>query len=336
MKSRHTSGVRAFDFVATMFHMQTELTHLPPRKRSELERVVTLIFEYFDAATAEYAKDWKKKGRLNKILLYGSHARGSWIHEPHTEKGYRSDFDILVIVNNKRLTDPKFWHALETHLQKEFTNNAMRTPVSLIVHSLQEVNNDLAQGRYFFVDIAREGVILYESDSKALRKPIPKSPSDALALAKEYYDSWYPDAAEFYDDFKSNLEKGRLRKAAFELHQCVEQLYHTILLVMTLYTPHSHNIRHLRHLAEQIDRRFVHVWPTDTRRLDTMFNKLKEAYVKARYSKRYAISADALLWLGEQTGELARVTKDVCGERLAQLEADVGASSAHSEMVVRA
>ncbi|EJL33762.1 HEPN domain-containing protein [Novosphingobium sp. AP12] len=313
--------------------MKTDLAHLPPRKRSELERVVTLVFEYFDVATAEHARDWKKKGRINKIILYGSHARGSWVHEPHTIKGYRSDFDILVIVNNKRLTDPKFWYGLETHLQEEFTNTVMRTPVSLIVHSLQEVNNDLAQGRYFFVDIAREGVILYESDTKALRKPIAKTPADALAQAREYYDSWYPDAAEFYDDFKSNLEKGRLRKAAFELHQCVEQLYHTVLLVMTSYTPHSHNIRHLRHLAEQIDRRLVYVWPTDTKRLDTMFSRLKDAYVKARYSKQYYISNETLIWLGKQTEELARVTKDVCCQRIKQLESDVSTSDQICAMV---
>lgn len=315
--------------------MQTDLAHLPPRKRSELERAVTLIFEYFDAANSEYAKDWKKKGRINKIILYGSHARGSWVHEPHTVKGYRSDFDILVIVNNKRLTDPKFWYALETHLQKEFTNNAMRTPVSLIIHSLQEVNNDLAQGRYFFVDIAREGVILYESDSKALRKPIPKTPSDALALAREYYDNWYPDAAEFYDNFEFNLKQSRNANAAFQLHQCVEQLYHALLLVMTLYTPHSHNIRHLRSLAETVDRRLVHVWPMDKKQHETMFNKLKEAYVKARYSKKYVIGTATLVWLGEQTQELARVVKEVCEERLAKL-ADETATSMSLGAAVRA
>lgn len=306
--------------------MKTDLAHLPPRKRSELERVVTLVFEYFDVATAEHARDWKKKGRINKIILYGSHARGSWVHEPHTIKGYRSDFDILVIVNNKRLTDPKFWYGLETHLQEEFTNTVMRTPVSLIVHSLQEVNNDLAQGRYFFVDIAREGVILYESDSKALRKPTPKTPADALALAREYYDNWYPDAAEFFDNFEFNLKLGRNANAAFQLHQCVEQLYHTALLVMTLYAPHSHNIRHLRGIAEMVDRRLVHVWPKDKKQHESMFNKLKDAYVKARYSKRYVIGETTLAWLGEQAQELARVVREICTERLLALENEIPAS----------
>lgn len=51
-----------------------------------------------------------------------------------------------------------------------------------------------------------------------------------------------------------------------------------------------------------------------------MFEKLKEAYVKARYSKHYRINAEELAWLGEQVEELGRVVHAVCSERIAQLE----------------
>jgi hypothetical protein len=56
-------------------------------------------------------------------------------------------------------------------------------------------------------------------------------------LAREYYEEWYPSAGEFFDDFRSNTERGRGKKAAFELHQAAERLYHCALLVLTLYTP---------------------------------------------------------------------------------------------------
>ena len=51
-----------------------------------------------------------------------------------------------------------------------------------------------------------------------------------------------------------------------------------------------------------------------------MFEKLKEAYVKARYSKHYIVSEEELTWLGEQVEELGRVVQTVCSERIAQLE----------------
>jgi predicted nucleotidyltransferase len=51
-------------------------------------------------------QEWKKKGRILKIILYGSYARGGWVDEPHTAKGYQSDFDLLIIVSDKRPRRP--------------------------------------------------------------------------------------------------------------------------------------------------------------------------------------------------------------------------------------
>lgn len=299
---------------------RSDLAHLPRRKAWELERLVEVIFTYFEEATARHATRWKKKGHIRKIILYGSHARGDQVFEPDKGRGYRSDFDILIIVNDKRLTDEAlFWSALRAHLDDEFAGQSGRTPVNFIVHSLQDVNNNLAQGRFFFMDIAREGIILYEDSDKPLRAPVPRTPESALAMAREYFEEWYSDAGEFYDTFKLSLEKERHKNAAFQLHQCVEQLYHTVLLTCTFYTPHVHNIGYLRGEAAKVDRRFVYVWPADNRKQVAMFNKLKDAYVKARYAKHYRISTDELEWLGEQAQELSRVVQLVCSERIAHL-----------------
>ncbi|MBV5271598.1 MAG: nucleotidyltransferase domain-containing protein, partial [Afipia sp.] len=124
------------------------------------------LFEEFQDTTGVGTKDWKKKGRILKVVLYGSYARGGWVDEPHTAKGYQSDFDLLIVVSDKRLTDPvKFWEKAEERLTREFgITKTIRTPVNFIVHTLQEVNDGLAHGRYFFMDVARDGIALYESD----------------------------------------------------------------------------------------------------------------------------------------------------------------------------
>ena len=83
--------------------MRTDLDHLPANKQRELERVKQIIFEEFADSVALATMNWKKKGRIDKIILYGSYARGGWVDEPHTAKGYRSDFDLLIIVSDKRL-----------------------------------------------------------------------------------------------------------------------------------------------------------------------------------------------------------------------------------------
>ncbi|MCM8732392.1 nucleotidyltransferase and HEPN domain-containing protein [Hephaestia sp. GCM10023244] len=301
--------------------MRTGLDHLPASNQRELRMVADTTLDRFEEAHSRAATQWKKKGRLHKIILYGSYARGDWVYEPHTKKAYRSDYDLLIVVNHKRVVDNvDFWESLRATFMGLLEQRQMKVPVGIIVHTRQEFHNALAQGRFFFADVAREGIALYEDDDKPLPKPRPKTPESELALAREYFDQWYPGAGEFYDAFEFNVGKGRPQNAAFQLHQSVEQLYHTALLVSTFYTPHVHNIRHLRNEAAKIDRRFVYVWPEDTHWQRACFNLLKDAYVKARYSKPYRISAEHLAWLGEQAQELARVVRLVCEERIAALE----------------
>ena len=177
--------------------MRTDLDHLPANKQRELERVKQIIFEEFADSIALATMNWKKKGRIDKIILYGSYARGGWVDEPHTAKGYQSDFDLLIIVSDKRLTDRvKYWAKLDERLMREYgLTGTLRTPVNFIVHTIQEVNDGLAHGRYFFMDVARDGIALYEFDDKELHKPKPKTPEQALAMAKEYFDEWFPSAA---------------------------------------------------------------------------------------------------------------------------------------------
>lgn len=50
------------------------------------------------------------------------------------------------------------------------------------------------------------------------------------------------------------------------------------------------------------------------------FNIFNEAYGKARYSKRYQISKEALPWLIERAAHLHDIVKLVCDEHLERLE----------------
>ena len=302
--------------------MRTDLDHLPPAKQRELERVVQILFEEFGAATAIATSAWKKQARILKVILYGSYARGGWVDEPHTAKGYQSDFDLLIIVNHHKLTDRvEFWSGAEDRLNRELAiTKTLRTPVNFIVHSLHEVNDGLSQGRYFFMDIAREGIALYQSDESELAEPKPQTPAQALTLAKEYFAEWLPSAQIFVEGADLFAKKGRLKEAAFQLHQATERYYHCVLLVCTFYTPHVHNLGFLRTQAERIDQRLFEVWPRNAKRERAMFQKLKEAYVKARYSKSFRINEDELAWLSARVEELGRVVEAVCSARLGKLE----------------
>lgn len=305
--------------------MRSDPDHLPPQKQRELERVVAMIFDEFGDALALASNGWKKKARILKVILYGSYARGGWVDEPHTAKGYRSDFDLLIIVNDKRVADRvAYWLKLEERLDRELSiTGALRTPVNFIVHTLQEVNDGLAHGRYFFMDVANDGIALYQSDDTELHTPKPKTATQAHAMAQEYFEEWMPAASGMLQTTRFSIEQGRLKDAAFLMHQSTERLYHCVLLVCTFYTPHVHNLGFLRTQAERIDPRLTYVWPREVKRDRARFEKLKDAYVKARYSKHYRITKEELEWLGIQVEELGRVVHAVCSERIEQLRADI-------------
>jgi predicted nucleotidyltransferase/HEPN domain-containing protein len=301
--------------------MKRSLDHLPEGKRRELHFVLEVIQEGFAKAIAHRTQPRFRSGKLLKIILFGSYARGDWVDDPIGR--YHSDYDLLVVVDHEDLTDvPEFWAKTEDRLLEELSAaKALRTPVSIIYHGIADVNEKLQLGRYFFMDIVREGIVLHEEPGYPLAEPRPLSPDEALRESREYYDEWFASAGEFLDDFRSNLERGRLKKAAFELHQATERFYHCLILVRTLYSPRTHSLNRLRKLAEEQEPRLVEVWPRDSKFERRSYELLRAAYVKARYSRHYRITAEELEWLGSRIDRLQALVRVLCEERIEALAA---------------
>lgn len=302
--------------------MRTDLDHLPAAKQRQLERVVETIFDEFRGAT-ENATGPRKGARILKIILFGSHARGDWVDAPLSANQYKSDFDILIVVSQKELTDrAAYWAKAEERLIRAYTiEKTLHTPVNFIVHSLHEVNDGLSHGRVFFMEVAKDGIALYDADDRELAAPKPKTAQQAAETAREYFEEWMPLATSSQKIYLFCVSQHEYRDAAFNLHQATERLYACLLLTLTFYTPYNHNIAFLRSIAEGLDRRLYGIWPEDNRQDRAMFQKLKEAYTKARYSKHYKISEEELTWLGERVEELGRVVHQVCSDKIAELEA---------------
>lgn len=304
--------------------MKTSLDHLPARKQHELERLVRVIFEEFNDAHG-VPTGQRKMGRILKIVLYGSFARGNWVNEPTIGKGYQSDFDILIIVNQPELTDWfDYWEKVEERLSREREiSSYLNTPVQLIVHTLQEVNDGLSHGRYFFLDIADDGIAIYQADESELARPQPKTPAGALKMAEDYFDDLFPYAMSRFQIARYGMQCGFLRDAAFDLHQTVERLYQCVLLVCTFYTPRAHNINFLRNQAEKVSGLLVDVWPRETKRDRARFEKLKDAYVKGRYSKHFSIDHEELEWLASRIEDLGQAVHKVCAAKIAELRSNL-------------
>ena len=281
-------------FTASLMSVKQSLDQLPETKRRELAHIVRVLFEEFAEATARATQPWKKKGRILKVVLYGSYARGGWVDDP--VGGYQSDYDILVVVTDDRLTDVvDYWSAADDRLMRDVTiNNALSAPVNFIVHSLTDVNKQLEQGRPFFIDIVEQGIALYEAEGFAFATPQKLPPEKARAEAQKHFDRWFAIAGTSLRTFELQRAEGSddlwRNKAAFELHQTAEQLYHCTLLVLTLYSPKSHKLNFLRSHCEEIAPSLIAAWPRDDKFSRRCFELLRQAYVNARYSPHYAVT----------------------------------------------
>lgn len=304
--------------------MRSELDHLPETQQAELARIRQTLIDEFSRAISTATQPWKRNGKILKIILFGSYAREDWVDEP--ENGYQSDFDLLIIVSHEDLTDiADYWYIAE---DKILHDPGVRRPVNIIVHTLHEVNQALERGEYFWVDIVRDGIALYELPNHSLAAPKPLTPGDAYRMAKEYYAHWLALASQSLRTF--DLRRGEVETAtwrndaAFTLHQATERLYICFLLVRTLYFPRSHNIKFLRSLAEAKDPRLVEAWPRGSKVDRARFERLKRAYVEARYSASYAITGDDLEALRASITQLQTSIIALCEERLSDLGLQAG------------
>jgi len=263
-----------------------------------------------------------------KLVLYGSFARGTWFDDRRS--GRASDFDLLVIVSHKALTDmTTFWAGVEDRL---FRDPKIQKDVSLIVHTLRDVNAALKDGQYFFTEVINQGVLLYEADDtdslgrsrSVLSDPGKPDPQRTYEMASQYHNSWKKYAEAFLQigatlDYQKDVSRNI---AAFQLHQAAEAVYRMLLLTVTQYAPATHHLGKLRQHCEAIDPRLAEAWEPQKRPYKRYFELLRRAYVEARYSPAYETSPEILKWQAERIGRLLDIADASCRERLDKLAVD--------------
>lgn len=114
---------------SNLLSMNSGLDHLPEGKRRELAYVVETVRAGFADAIAHRTQPRYRAGKLLKIVLFGSYARGDWVEDPVGR--YFSDYDLLVVVNHDDLADiAEFWEATENRLLADLSSGTvLRTPV---------------------------------------------------------------------------------------------------------------------------------------------------------------------------------------------------------------
>lgn len=298
--------------------MKSSLEHLPEAKQLELAQVLEVLFREFEEAS-KHKSSKRGQGRILKVILFGSYARNDWVDD--SVGGYKSDYDLLIVVNHDDFAEvTDYWMDAEAHLEQAFDiAHTLTAPAHFIVHSLADVNRQLARGRPFFTEIVRKGIVLFETPDHPFARPAKLSPQGACQEAQANFDKWFPSAGRFLVNGRENAERGWNNEAAFLLHQAAERLYHCVLLTETLYSTKSHNLNFLRGQAERVAPELIPAWPRNNRFGKRCWELLRMAYVEARFSDQYEITVEQLTYLVERVTDLQRRVEDSCRTYLATI-----------------
>jgi len=281
--------------------VKTDLSYLPEKKRKELSQIVSMIRETHLA---------------EMIILFGSYARNDWVEDSYDDKHYRyqSDIDLLIIVETKsEFTQTKLERDIEYQIDQA---QEINTPVSILVHDIDFVNRRLSKAQYFFTDIKKEGIVLFDSKKYQLQAAKELLPKERRKLAEEDFKYYFNEAEGFKKGVNFYLQEVELNKAAFLLHQTAERLYTAILLVFTRYKPNTHNLLVLRKLSNALSNELISAFPLDQSEDRRVFKLLCKAYVDARYKPSYKITKDELLKLINEVEKLKNVGHKICLQKI--------------------
>lgn len=276
------------------------------------------IFAVRDAIL-EAAKD-----KIAKIILFGSFARGDWVHDMYSKDGitleYASDYDFLIVTRSSKQGSgyqaTRFESSLDKKLKRFFTPNKPHSP-TLVIESIERVNRELEKGQYFFTDIKNEGVLLYDSGEFELKGAKELSEEERKNIAKDDFEQWFSRGNDFLKNSKFNLGENMLTNGVFQLHQAAESFLNCALLVLTGYKPKTHDIQKLLSLCASQSNEFLKIFPIGTEEQKECFKLLRAAYIDARYEKDFSITDQQLSYLIERVEHLLNVVNDLCKAKVA-------------------
>lgn len=296
------------EFLHKFVSMKNSINFLPERKRNDLRELVGLI--------RDEVRD------VVMIILYGSYAKNTYVEcDERRDFGvktyYTSDYDLLV-VTKKRLGVRE--GTVATRVNARFMDgrdNEFQTRPQLINESISKLNDALSEGRYFYVEILAQGIMLYDSGEYRLATPRELDYAEIKEMAEAYYKDKYSDAEDFLFHAKIAQERRTYQMCSFMLHQATENFIKTIPLVYVLYGYKEHDLEFLIEKCKPYTLDLAKVFPRDTDEEERLFKLLQRAYIEARYNKKnFTVTKADIDALISRIELLRDIVEKVCRERI--------------------
>lgn len=289
--------------------MKKSIAHLPKRKQDDIYFLVKKILERVPETTM--------------IILYGSYARGNFVeYDERIEFGiptsYMSDYDILVVTDG--ILDKDAGKKLDNVDDLYYKYPEYQTPVEFINEDIGKLNSDLSEGRYFYTEIKKEGIILYDSGKHKLARRRKLHYDEIKKQAEEYYKEKFNRAIEYLEMVEFNNHKERYHLSSFCLHQVCENLFYATRLTFTLRNSKQHNLAKLLNSVRKYSPDFNRIFNNGTNEEKRLFKLLKTSYVEARYNPKFEVTKEDINALTHKATLLFELTERICNEQLKEYD----------------
>ncbi|TFF38502.1 HEPN domain-containing protein [Mucilaginibacter psychrotolerans] len=147
----------------------------------------------------------------------------------------------------------------------------------------------MTEERRFFIDAIRNGSYAYSSDDFVM-PVLPELSKESIAKKAELdYKKWSSQANEFWLGAQYYQERKIYNLAAFCMHQAIESGFIALISSVLGYKLHVHNLSRMLRITLMFTDEIKQVFRLDTQEGVQLFELLREAYSKTRYSSSYQL-----------------------------------------------
>lgn len=304
--------------------MKYSIKHLPKCTQEELTTLLELILHYVP--------------KCSMVVLYGSYARGGYVlWDERVEFGvhtsYQSDYDLMVVVDkaSPNHVENKIREKLLPKYHSIFSNRRHASP-QIIVEPIDRLNNELERSQYFFTEIVKEGIRIYDTKEHRLAKPRKLSFKEIKQFAFEEFEQAYPFGNDYLNHGYYGYQTERLVIGSFQAHQACERYYCAISLVFTNYRPKCHKLNELHAQVKEFSRDLSAVFPQNNEFEKRCYDLLCRAYIEARYNKKFVVTKEELAYMLERIELLKEITNRICLEKIASYDAFIEGEKTFSNL----
>ncbi len=288
--------------------MKENITHLNINKQEEINRILKIIL-----------KIGKNHIKPEMIILFWDYVKwntllNNLVKEWDQTVEYNTIIQILVIT--KKPTQEKNMRLSREIISQIKNDKKIINSTNIIIEDIFSFNQWISESRYFYLDIIREWILLYDSKKYKIWQTKKLTKIDIKQIQKEDFEAWYAIAKEFYTDYINAFERKSYKIAIFYLHQASELFITCYLLVKTWYKPKTHDLEILYSKLKEQTKLFNDWFDLEIEEENYYFEILRWAYIDSRYKKNYYVKLKDLLFLANKVIELRDKVKNLCGREL--------------------